>query len=89
MQELETQTQETASSGAKVDEHDVTQRVLGERCGHQCAVGRLLRGTRSSFATNAASHAHFAPGSSSVHPGYEELVAARADSATDGAEAQR
>ena len=72
-----------------MDEHEVTRRVLGKRCGHQRAVGRLLRGAGSSFATTTASHAHFTPGSSSVHPGYEELVATRADSAAARAEAQR
>ena len=71
-----------------MDEHEVIRRVLSERRGHQRAVGRLLRGARSSFATTAASHAHFAPGSSSIHPGYEELVAARADSAAARAEMQ-
>ena len=75
-QELESQTQEAASSGAKVDEHEVTRRVLGERRNHQRVVGRLLKGAGSSFATTAASHAYFAPGSSSVHPSYEELAAA-------------
>ena len=43
-QELESKTQEAASSGAKVDKHEVTRRVLGERRGHQRAVGRLLKG---------------------------------------------
>ena len=62
MQELEAQTQEAASSGAEVDEHAVTRRVSG----HQRAVGRLLRGDGSSFASTAASQAHFAPGSSSI-----------------------
>ena len=80
MQELETQTQEAASSGVEVDEHEVTRRVLGERRGHQRAIGRLLRGEGSSFATTAASHAHFAPGSSSAQPSYEQLAAAMAAS---------
>ena len=88
MQELESQTQEAASSGAEVDEHVVTRRVLGERRGHQRAIGKLLKGARSSFATTPASHAYFTPGSSSVHPSYEELDAARADSAAARAEAQ-
>ena len=56
---------------------------------HQRAVDRLLKGARSSFATTVASHAHFVPGSSSVHLGYEELVTARANSAAARAEAQR
>ena len=59
-----------------MDEHAVTRRVLGERRGHQRAVGRLLRGEGSSFATTAASHAHFAPGSLSAQPSYEQLAAA-------------
>ena len=64
-----------------MDEHAVTRRVLGERRGHQRAVGRLLRGEGSSFASTAASHAHFAPGSSSAYPSYEQFAAAMADSA--------
>ncbi|KAL5569268.1 hypothetical protein UlMin_025843 [Ulmus minor] len=88
-QELETQTQEAASSGAEVDEHEVTRRVLGERRGHQRAIGRLLRGDGSSFATTAASHAYFAPGSSSAHPSYEQFAAAMADSAAARAETER
>ena len=67
-----------ASLGAEVDEHVVTRRVLGERRGHQRAVGRLLKGARSSYSSTAVSHAYFAPGASSVHPSYEELAAARA-----------
>ena len=71
-----------------MDEHEVTQRVLGERHGHQRAVGRLLRGDGSSFPTTAASHAYFAPGSSSVHPSYEELATAQANLTAARAEAQ-
>ena len=67
----------------------MTRRVLGERRGHQRAVGMLLRGAGSSFATTAASHAHFAPGSSSAQPSYEQLAAALADSAAARAETQR
>ncbi|KAL5570056.1 hypothetical protein UlMin_026631 [Ulmus minor] len=88
-QELEAQTQEAASSGAEVDEHAVTRRVLGERRGHQRAVGRLLRGDGSSFASTATSHAHFAPGSSSAHLSYEQVAAAMADSAAARAETER
>ncbi|KAL5551615.1 hypothetical protein UlMin_001791 [Ulmus minor] len=88
-QELETQTQEAASSSVEVDEHEVTRRVLGERRGHQRAVGRLLRGDGSSFATTAASHAHFAHGSSSAQPSYEQVAAALADSAAARAETER
>ncbi|KAL5580670.1 hypothetical protein UlMin_013112 [Ulmus minor] len=83
------QTQEATSSGAEVDEHEMTRRVLGERRGHQRAVGRLLRGDRSSFATTAASHAYFAPGSSSAQPLYEQFAAALADSAAARAETER
>ena len=72
-----------------MDEHEVTRRVLGERRGHQRAIGRLLRGNESSFATTAASHAHFAPGSSSAQPSYKQLAAALADSASTKAETQR
>ena len=64
----------------------MTRRVLGERRGHQRAVGRLLRGEGSSFASTAASHAHFAPGSSSAYPSYEQFAAAMADSAAARAE---
>ena len=72
-----------------MDEHEVTRRVLGERRGHQRAIGRLLRGEGSSFATTAASHAHFAPGSSSAQPSYEQFAAAMADSAAARAETDR
>ena len=72
-----------------MDEHAVTRRVLGERRGHQRAVGRLLRGEGSSFASTAASQAHFAPGSSSSHPSYEQFAAAMADSAAARAETER
>ena len=72
-----------------MDEHAVTRRVLGERRGHQRAVGRLLRGEGSSFASTVASHAHFAPGSSSAYPSYEQFAAAMADSAAARAETER
>ena len=72
-----------------MDEHAVTRRVLGKRRGHQRAVGRLLRGEGSSFASTAASQAHFAPGSSSAYPSYEQFAAAMADSATARAETER
>ena len=71
--------QEAASSGAEIDEHTITRRLLGERRGHERAVGRKLKGVRSSTSSTAASHAHFAPESSSVAPSYEELTAARAE----------
>ena len=72
-----------------MDEHVVTRHVLGERRGHQRAVGRLLRGEGSYFASTAASQAHFAPGSSSSHPSYEQFAAAMADSAAARAETER
>ena len=72
-----------------MDEHEVTRRVLGERRGHQQAVGRLLRGDGSSFATIAASHTHFAPGSSSTQPSYEQVATALADSVAARAETER
>ena len=72
-----------------MDEHAVTRHVLGERRGHQRAVGRLLRGEGSSFASTAASQAHFAPGSSSAYPSYEQFAAAMADSAAARAETDR
>ena len=72
-----------------MDEHEVTRRVLGERRGHQRAIGRLLRGEGSSFASTAASQAHFAPRSSSAHPSYEQFAAAMADSAAARAETER
>ena len=61
-------------------EHTITRRVLGERCGHVRAVGRKLKGVGNSTSSTAASHANFAPGSSSFGPSYEELAAARAES---------
>ena len=67
----------------------MTRRVLGERRGHQRAVGRLLRGEGSSFASTAASQAHFAPGSSSAYPSYEQFAAAMADSAAARVETDR
>ena len=63
-----------------MDEHIVTIRVLGERCGHQRAVGKILKGAGSSSSSTTASHAYFAPRSSLVHPSYEELAAARVES---------
>ena len=54
--------------------------MLGEKCDHERAVGRILKGAGSSTSSTAASHAYFAPGSSLVHPSFEELAAARAKS---------
>ena len=78
--ELQFQTQEATSSGAEVDEHAITRRVLGERRGHVRAVDRKLKGVGTSTTSTAASHAHFASGSSSFGPSHDELVAARAES---------
>ena len=80
MDELQSQTQEAASSGDEVDEHAIIRHVLGERRGHVKAVGRKLKGVGTSTSSTAASHAHFAPGSSSFGFSYEELAAARAES---------
>ncbi len=85
--ELETQTQEAVSSGTEVDEHAVTRSVLGERRGHIRAVGRKIRGVDGS---TTASHATFAPGSSSFNPSHQaDLAAALADSAFARAEAEQ
>ena len=43
-QELESQTQEAPSSGTEVDAHVVTRHMLGDRRGHERAVGRILKG---------------------------------------------
>ena len=48
--------------------------------GHVRAVGKKLKGVRSSTFSTTASHAHFAPRSSLVGPSYEELAAARVKS---------
>ena len=75
---MQSQTQEAASSGAKVDEHDVTRRVLGERRGHEKGVGRRLKGLSSSASSTAGSRATCAPGSSSSGPTYEEFIVVQA-----------
>ena len=80
MDELQSETQEAASSGAEVDEHAITTRVHGEWHSHVRSVGRKLKGVINSTSSTAASQAHFAPGSSLVGPSYEELVAVRAES---------
>ena len=79
-EELQSETQEAASSGVEVDKHAITRRMLGERHGHMRAVGRKLKGVGSSTSSTVASHAHFAPGSSSIGLSYEELAAARGES---------
>jgi len=80
LDELQSQTQEAASSGAEVDEHAITKRVLGERRGHVKVFGRKLKGDESSSSSTVASHANFAPGSSSFIPTHEELDIARTES---------
>ena len=76
--ELQSQTQEAVSSGAEVDKHIITKRVLGKRRGHVKGVGRKVKGVKSSTSSTAASHANFALGSSSC-PIPTELAVARAE----------
>ena len=73
-------TQEVVSSGAKVDEHAIIKRVLGEQRGHVKGVGQKVKGVRSFTSFTAASHASFAPGSSSAGLIHAELAAAQAES---------
>ena len=40
-EELQSQAQEATSSGAELDEHTITRSVIGERRGHEKAVGRI------------------------------------------------
>ena len=61
--EFQSQTQEAGFSGAEVDKHAITRRVLGEQCGHMKRVGRKVKGIGSSTFSTIASHASFAPGS--------------------------
>ncbi|KAL2551013.1 Uncharacterized protein Fot_12543 [Forsythia ovata] len=52
VEEREEQMQQASSSGvAVINEHDVVLKVLGERRGHRCAVGRVLRGTSRSHSS--------------------------------------
>ncbi|KAL2531514.1 hypothetical protein Adt_04865 [Abeliophyllum distichum] len=53
----ETQHTQVASSDASLDEHAITNEVLGERRGHVCGVGRVSKGTSSSLDSTAASKA--------------------------------
>ena len=80
LDELQSQTHEDGSSGAEVDEHAITKRVLGERHSHVKVVVRKVKGVRSSTSSTAASHASFAPGSSYAGLIHAELAAARAES---------
>ena len=77
-EELQSQTQEAASSGAKVDEHAITRKVLRERRGHEKGVGRKLKGFGDSTSSTTSSHVTCAPGSSSSSPTYEEFAAMQA-----------
>ena len=76
--ELQSYTQEVGLSGAEVDEHAITKRVLRERRGHVKGVGQKVKGIRSSTSSTAASHANFALGSSSG-PTPAELAVAQAE----------
>ncbi|KAL2508791.1 Uncharacterized protein Fot_32438 [Forsythia ovata] len=51
VEEQEEKTQQASSSGVAVNKHDVVLKVLGERRGHRCAVGRVLRGTSRSHSS--------------------------------------
>ena len=76
--ELQSQTQEATSSGVEVDEHAVTRRVLGQRCGHERGVGRTLKGLSGSTSSTTGSCATCGPGSSSSGPTYEDFVVMQA-----------
>ena len=67
-------------SGAEVYKHAITRRVLSERCGHVKGIGKKVKGIRSSTSTTTASHADFAPRSSSVDLIHMELAVTRAKS---------
>ena len=88
-EELQSQTQEATSSGAEVDEHVVTRKVLGERRGHEKGVGRILRGRNGSTSSTVGSRATCGPGSSSSGPTYEEFTAVQAQCAAMQAETQQ
>ncbi len=76
---MQSQTQEAASSGAEVDEHAVTRKVLGQRRGHEKGVGRKLMDRRSgSTSSTAGSRASFVAGSSFYAPHNEEFAAMQA-----------
>ena len=88
-EELQSQTQEAAPLGAKVDEHAVTRKVLGERRGHERGVRCKLKGLSGSASSTAGSHATCAPGSSSFSPTYEEFAAIQAQFASIQVESQQ
>ena len=88
-EELQSQTQEAAPLGAKVDEHAVTRKVLGERRGHEKGVGRKLKGFGGSTSSIAGSRATCAPRSSSSGPTYEEFAAIQAQFASIQVESQQ
>ena len=88
-EELQIQTQEAASSGAEVDEHAVTRKVLGERRGHEKGVGHKLKGLDDSTSSTTGSRATCAIGSSSSGPTYEEFAAMQAQFTTVQAELQQ
>ena len=73
-EELENQTQEATSSGAEVDEHAVTRRVLGQQRGHERGVGRILKGLSGSTSSTVCSRATCGPGSSSSGPTHEDFA---------------
>ena len=83
-EELQSQTQQAASSGAEVDEHAITRSVLGEQRGHEKAIGRILKSIKSSSSSTTASRASCAPGSSSTGPTYEAFVAVKASHNSTG-----
>ena len=72
--------------GAKVDEHAITIRVLGEQCGDVKAVGKKVKGIRSSTSSIVDSQANFRPRFSSC-PTPDEF-AARAEAKQARAMAQ-
>ena len=77
-EELQSQNQEAASSGAKVDEHAVTRKVLDEWRGHKKGVGHRLKCLSSSTSSIAGSRDNCAPRSSSSGPTYEEFATVQA-----------
>ena len=77
-EELQSQTQEATSSGAEVDEHVVTRRVLGQRRGHERGVDRILKGLSGSTSSTAGSRATCGHGPSSSGPTYEDFTAMQA-----------
>ena len=74
-EELQSQTQEATSSGAEVDEHAITRRVLDEWRGHERGVEHKLKGLSGSASSTIGSRATCAPGSSYSSLTYEEFAA--------------